>query len=66
MLKPIVALALSFLCGAMLMAQTAPPERKVAGNVITSERDPAVRIELPKAAQLCRSRSLGALRHRGL
>jgi hypothetical protein len=33
------------------MAQTAPPERKVAGTVITSERDPAVRIELPKAAQ---------------
>ena len=37
------------------MAQTAPPERqperKVAGNVITSERDPAVRIELPKDAQ---------------
>jgi hypothetical protein len=33
------------------MAQSAPPERKVAGNVVTSERDPAVRIELPKAAQ---------------
>ena len=33
------------------MAQTAPPERKVVGNVVTSERDPAVRIELPKAAQ---------------
>jgi hypothetical protein len=33
------------------MAQTATPERKVAGNIITSERDPAVRIELPKAAQ---------------
>jgi hypothetical protein len=32
------------------MAQT-PPERKVGGNVITSEHDPAVRIELPKAAQ---------------
>jgi hypothetical protein len=34
-----------------LIAQTAPPERKALGNVVTSERDPAVRIELPKAAQ---------------
>lgn len=33
------------------MAQTAPPERKALGNVVTSERDPAVRIELPKTAQ---------------
>jgi len=49
--RPIVVLALSFLCGATLMAQAAPPERKVVGNVVTSERDPAVRIELPKAAQ---------------
>lgn len=54
MLRPIVVLALSFLYSATIMAQTAPPEhkveRKVAGNVIISERDPAVRIELPKAA----------------
>ena len=41
---------LSFLC-ATLTAQTSAPERKVVGNVITSERDPAVRIELPKAIQ---------------
>jgi hypothetical protein len=50
-LRRIVVLALSFFCGATIMAQTAPPERKVAGNDITSERDPSVRIELPKAAQ---------------
>jgi hypothetical protein len=41
---------LSFLCGVTLMAQTAAPERKVVGNVVTSERDPALRIKLPKAA----------------
>lgn len=46
-----VVLVLSFLCGAELMAQNVPPERKVVGNVITSERDPAVRVHLPKAAQ---------------
>jgi len=55
LLRPIVVLAFSLHCGATIMAQTAPPERqperKVAGNVITSERDPAVRIELPKDAQ---------------
>jgi hypothetical protein len=51
LLRPIVVLVLFFLCGATLMAQTAPPERKVLGNVVTSERDPAVRIELPKTAQ---------------
>jgi len=28
-----------------------PPERSVAGNVITSERDPAVRIELPRSVR---------------
>jgi hypothetical protein len=33
-----------------MMAQIAPPERKVAGNGIVSERDPAVRIALPKDA----------------
>jgi len=42
--------ALPLFLGATIVAQTATPERKVAGNVITSERDPAVRIELPKAA----------------
>ena len=49
MLRPTVVM-LSFLC-ATLIAQTALPERKVADNVVTSERDPAVRIELPKAVQ---------------
>lgn len=47
--KPVVLLS-SLIYTASILAQTAPPERKVAGNVITSERDPAVRIELPKAA----------------
>ena len=35
------------ICG-VLTAQTSAPERKVHDNVITSERDPQVRIELPK------------------
>jgi hypothetical protein len=47
----LVVLASSFLCSATLTAQNAPPERKVAGNVVTSQRDPAVRIELPKTVQ---------------
>ena len=34
-----------------LPAQRNGPERKVEGNVITSQRDPNVRIELPKSAQ---------------
>ena len=51
MLRPIVVLVSSFLCGAALMLQTVLPERRVAANVVTSERDPTVRIELPKAAQ---------------
>jgi len=51
LLRPIVVLVLSFLCGPLLMSQTAPPERKVLGNVVTSDSDPAVRIELPKTAQ---------------
>jgi hypothetical protein len=50
LLRPIVVLVLSFLYGATTLAQIAPPERKVAGNVVTSERSPAVRIELPKSA----------------
>ena len=50
MLRSMVVLLLSFLCGA-LAGQTALPERRVSGNVVTSLRDPAVRIELPKAAQ---------------
>lgn len=44
-------LVLSFLCGATLVAQNAPPERKVAGSVVVSEHDPAVRIGLPKDVQ---------------
>jgi hypothetical protein len=51
LLRLIAALVLSFLCGVTPMAQTPPPESKVEGNVVTAERDPAVRIELPKAAQ---------------
>lgn len=34
-----------------LIAQSAAPERKVEGNVITSQHDPAVRIRLPNAVQ---------------
>ena len=44
-------LLISFLSCGLLLAQSAGPERKVAGNTITSQRDPAVRIELPKSAQ---------------
>jgi hypothetical protein len=51
LLRQIIALVFSFLFSAALTAQSAPPERKVAGNVIVSERDPVVRIELPKDAQ---------------
>jgi hypothetical protein len=39
------------LCGAFLSAQTTTPERKVQDNVVTSERDPKVRIRLPNSAQ---------------
>jgi hypothetical protein len=46
-----IVVVLSFLCGVALAAQTAPPERKVVGNVVTSEHDPTVRIELPKATR---------------
>jgi hypothetical protein len=46
-----IILVLSFLSVAALTAQTVPPERKVLGNAVTSERDPAVRIELPKDAR---------------
>jgi hypothetical protein len=46
--KRIVAALLS--C-AFLSAQSKGPGRKVLGNVITSERDPRVRIELPTSVQ---------------
>lgn len=39
------------LCCAFLPVQTARPERRVEGNVVTSERDPKVKIRLPKSAQ---------------
>jgi hypothetical protein len=39
------------LCCALLPALIAGPERKVEGNVITSERDPSVRVRLPQSAQ---------------
>jgi len=48
LLKAIAILALA--CGS-LAAQNGAPERKVEGNVITSGRDPRVRIELPKSVQ---------------
>ena len=51
MLRSILVLVSCLLYAATLTAQTAPLERKVLGSVVTSERDPAVRIELPKAAQ---------------
>jgi hypothetical protein len=51
MRRRVVLLVLCFLRGFMLTAQTAPPERKVVGNIVTSERDPAARVELPKAAK---------------
>jgi hypothetical protein len=38
------------LCG-FLAAQSKSPERTVQANVITSERDPMVRIKLPKSVQ---------------
>jgi hypothetical protein len=38
------------LCG-LLAAQIKPPERKVEENVITSERDPEVRIQLPESVR---------------
>ena len=50
-LTRIFLIAFSFLCSPLLFPQNVPPERRVEGNVVISERDPAVRIELPKAAQ---------------
>ncbi len=49
MLRPTVV-TLSFLC-ATLIAQSVPPARKVMGNVVRSESDPTVRIELPKTVE---------------
>jgi hypothetical protein len=36
---------------AFLAAQAAGPERKVEGNVVDSERDPKVRVHLPRSAR---------------
>jgi hypothetical protein len=47
----ILLIVVSALCSPLLFPQNAPPQRRVEGNVVTSRRDPAVRIELPKAAQ---------------
>ncbi len=46
--KQLMAIVLS--C-AFLAAQTVGPERTVEGNVVDSERDPKVRVHLPKSAQ---------------
>jgi hypothetical protein len=43
-------ITLMVICSTFLIAQ-APPERKVEGNVITSARDPRVRIELPETVR---------------
>ena len=48
MLRQIAAV---FLVCTSLPAQTNGPERKAEGNVITSQHDPNVRIELPKSVQ---------------
>jgi hypothetical protein len=47
MLKQVVAVAF----GAVVAVQTNRPERKVEGAVITSERDPRMRIRLPTSVQ---------------
>jgi hypothetical protein len=39
------------LCLGLIAPQSTMPERVVQGNVIMSERDPKVRIELPKSAE---------------
>ena len=46
-----IAISILLLISGLLTAQTNVPERKVSGNVITSQRDPQVRIELPKSVQ---------------
>src|SRR5688572_16042358 len=45
------ALALLLLSSGLAFAQDMRPERTVAGNVITSARDPAAKIGLPKEAK---------------
>jgi len=48
LLKQIV---IAVVFGAVVAVQNNRPERKVEGNVITSKRDPSVRIRLPTSAQ---------------
>jgi len=48
LLKQIV---IAVVFGAVVAIQNNRPERKVEGNVITSKRDPSVRIRLPTSAQ---------------
>jgi hypothetical protein len=45
------SIAVAFLALSFLPAQTTSPERKVADNVIFSERDPKVQIRLPGSVQ---------------
>src|SRR6267142_5905637 len=44
-------IAITILVCISLAAQTIGPERKVRGNVITSEREPKVRLQLPESVQ---------------
>ncbi len=43
--------ATAVLCSAALHGQNPKPERQVHGNVVTSERDPKLRITLPRSVQ---------------
>ncbi len=45
------ALIVALVLAAVYRGEGADPERRVEGNVITSAREPKVRIELPKTAQ---------------
>ena len=48
MLKHAAVVLLFAICA---VSQSSAPDRKVAGNTITSSRDPAIRIHLPKSVQ---------------
>jgi len=47
----LVRITFAILCLSRLTAQTTGPERKVQGNVIVSEHEPRVRIDLPSMVQ---------------
>lgn len=49
--RPILNIALMFFFLCAWMAGQAAPERKVDGSLISSKRDPAVEIQLPRSAQ---------------